>query len=267
MRVAFKTASKAVSKFFKKHGTKMLVMGACVGTVGAVVEGIRITPKAMEAIETAEIEKGEDLSVTEKIRVAGPLYLPCGIMALQAVACAIGCEVIHTKKEVALIGALTTTKAAYDEYRQIARDLTVTEKDGKEKKEVSLDQKIANGLAKKHFDEDDVPDSKIYGDYSEGLYKCRDKKTGQTFWSNQMRIEKAAAHCNTLMSNFTEPYISVGYFLDECGGEDCESKEGWSLERTGYIDVIFGSCVDKEGRPCLEINYRNDPSYVGDVFY
>ena len=267
MRVAFKTASKAVSKFFKKHGTKLLVMGACAGTVGAVVEGIRITPKAMEAIDKAQIEKGEDLTVAEKIKVAGPLYLPCGIMALQAVACAIGCEVIHSKKEVALIGALTTTKTAYDEYRQIARDLTITENDGKEKKEISLDQKIADGLAKKHFDEDNIPDNKIYGDYSEGLYKCRDSWTGQYFWSNQMRIEKAAAHCNVLLSDGTEPFISVGYFLDECGGNDCYSKEGWSIERTDFVEVLFGSCIDKEGRPCLEIRYRNEPSLVGDVFY
>lgn len=266
MRVALKTASKAVSKFFKKHGTKILVMGACAGTVGAVVEGVRTTPKAMEKLEEARIEKGEELTVAEKLKVAGPLYLPCGIMALQAVVCAIGCEVIHTKKEVALIGALTTTKAAYDEYRQIARDLTITEKDGKETKEVSLDQKIANGLAKKHFDEDDVPDSKIYGDYSEGLYKCRDSWTGQTFWSNQMRIEKAAAHCNSLMANGREAFIPIGDFLDECGGDYCKSNEGWDLARTGYIDIRFGSCIDKEGRPCLEINYIEKPSMIGDVF-
>ena len=263
MRVMLKSATKTVSKFFKKHGTKILVAGACAGTVGAVIEGIKVTPKAIEELEEAAYEKGEELSLVEKVKVAGPLYLPCGIMALQAVACAIGCEVVHRKKEVALIGTLTATKTAYDEYRQIARELKVTEDD----KEVDLDQKIANGLAKKHIDEDDIPDYKIYGDYSEGLYKCRCSRTGQTFWSNQMRIDKAVAACNKRLSTQSEAYIPIGDFLEEAGGDLCNSNEGWDLARTGYIDVAYGSCVDKEGRPCLEIHYRNEPMIVGDVFY
>ena len=263
MRVMLKSASKAISKFFRKHGTKLLVAGACAGTVGAVVEGIRVTPKAMERIDEAETEKGEELTIVEKVKVAGPVYLPCGILALQSVACVIGCEVIHRKKEVALIGALTTTKTAYDEYRQIARDIKVADSETGE--EVSVDQKVRDGLAKKHVKEDDIPDYKIYGDYSEGMYKCKDHVTGQYFWSNKIRIEKAALDLNNRMYSGQEECISHSEFLEECGGGDCDIGKGYRIKLTGEITPTFGTCEDKEGRPCIEMFQWNEPSERYDI--
>lgn len=265
MRVMFKTASKAISKFFKKHGTKILVAGACAGTIGAVVEGVRVTPKAMKKIEEATIEKGEELTLLEKVKTAGPLYLPCGIMALESVACAIGCEVVHKKKEVALIGTLTATKAAYDEYRQITKDLKMVDSETGE--EVSVEQKIRDGLAKKHIDEEDVPDYKIYGDYSEGLYKCRDSVTGQYFWSNQMRIENVCSELNKTLESGKDDKIPYGTFLRDVDGEDCEANIGFMLNSTGRLEPKFGTCRDKEGRPCLELGWGVDPDTLNDYFY
>ena len=263
MRVMFKSATKAISKFFKKHGTKLLVVGAVSGTVGAVAEAIIVTPKAIKKLEEAEEEKGEDLTILEKVKTAGPLYLPCGLLAAQSIACAIGCEVVHSKKEVVLISALTTTKTAFDEYKKVARELVDTEKEGKETKEVSLDQKIRNKMAENHVAKDDVSDRDIYGRYSEGLYKCRDSITGQYFWSNQMRIDKAAMDCNKLMDSGKETCIPHGTFIEEAGGESCDLPLAYELYQTGRIEPTYGTCKDKEGRPCLEIFYMNDP--VADI--
>ncbi len=261
MRVMFKSATKAISKFFKKHGTKLLVVGAVSGTVGAVTEAIIVTPKAIKKLEEAEEEKGEELTVVEKVKIAGPLYLPCGLLAAQSIACAIGCEVVHRKKEVVLLSALTTTKTAFDEYKKVARELVETEKEGEETKEVSLDQKIRNKMAQNHIDEEDVSDRNIYGRYSEGLYKCRDSITGQYFWSNQMRIDKAATECNADLRSGKECCIPHGTFLADAGGEECDLPLAFELDKNGRggIEPLYSPCMDKEGRPCIEISYRNDP--------
>lgn len=261
MRVMFKSATKAISKFFKKHGTKLLVVGAVSGTVGAVTEAIIVTPKAIKKLEEAEEEKGEELTVVEKVKTAGPLYLPCGLLAAQSIACAIGCEVVHRKKEVVLLSALTTTKTAFDEYKKVARELVETEKEGEEAKEVSLDQKIRNKMAQNHIDEEDVSDRNIYGRYSEGLYKCRDSITGQYFWSNQMRIDHAAGVCNGRMRTGQECCIPHGTFLEEAGGEECDLPLAFELDSKGNggIEPVYGTCRDKEGRPCVEISYMTDP--------
>ena len=261
MRVMFKSATKAISKFFKKHGTKLLVVGAVSGTVGAVTEAIIVTPKAIKKLEEAEEVKGEELTVVEKIKTAAPLYLPCGLLAAQSIACAIGCEVVHRKKEVVLLSALTTTKTAFDEYKKVARELVETEKEGEETKEVSLDQKIRNKMAQNHFDEEDVSDRNIYGRYSEGLYKCRDSLTGQYFWSNQMRIDNAAAKCNERMRSGQDCCIPHATFLEEAGGEECDLPIAFEIEENdkGRIEPMYSTCRDKEGRPCVEISYRYDP--------
>ncbi len=259
MRVLFKSATKSVSKFLKKHGTKLLVVGSVSGTVGAVAEGIIVTPKAIKKLEEAKAEKGEGLTVLEKVKTAGPLYLPCCAFAMQSIACSIACEVVHHKKEVVLLSALTTTKTAFDEYKKVARELVTTETDGDETKETSLDQKIKNKLAENHVMSDSVKDSDIYGRYSEGLYKCRDSITGQYFWSNQMLIDKAAMDCNKLMDSGKECCIPHGTFISEAGGEECDLPLAYELYTTGRIEPTYGTCKDREGRPCLEIFYANDP--------
>ena len=56
------------------HRNASIVL-TCLGGVGVVVTSVmavKATPKALKKIETAEQEKGEQLSKWEKVKIAGP---------------------------------------------------------------------------------------------------------------------------------------------------------------------------------------------------
>lgn len=59
-------------QFWHRNASTVLT---CLGGVGVVVTSVmavKATPKALEKLENAEQEKGEQLSKWEKVKIAGP---------------------------------------------------------------------------------------------------------------------------------------------------------------------------------------------------
>ena len=67
---------KNVKMFFKRNASTILTCAGGVGVVATAVVAVKDTPKAMQIIEQAEEVKGESLTVVEKIKYAGPVYIP-----------------------------------------------------------------------------------------------------------------------------------------------------------------------------------------------
>lgn len=64
------------SQFWHRNTSTVLTCLGGVGVVATTVMAIKATPKALKKIETAEQEKGEELSKWETVKVAGTTYLP-----------------------------------------------------------------------------------------------------------------------------------------------------------------------------------------------
>ena len=69
-------------KFLKKNGSTILTCMGVTGVVGTAIMAVKATPKALELIEDAKKEKGEDLTKLQTIVIAAPAYIPSDIFLL-----------------------------------------------------------------------------------------------------------------------------------------------------------------------------------------
>lgn len=75
------------SQFWHRNTSTVLTCLGGVGVVTTTVMAIKATPKALKKIETAEQEKGEELSKWETVKVAGTTYLPTILVGASTIAC------------------------------------------------------------------------------------------------------------------------------------------------------------------------------------
>ena len=55
--------------------------------IATAVVAVKSTPKALELLKEAEAEKGEELTRFEKIKTAGPVYVPSILIGSATLAC------------------------------------------------------------------------------------------------------------------------------------------------------------------------------------
>lgn len=110
-------------KFIKRNGATILTCIGGVGVVATTILAIKATPKAFVKMEKAEKEKGEDLTTFEKVKVAGPSYIPTVITGIGTLTCIFGANVLNKRQQAALVSAYTLVDSSYKEYKQKLKEL------------------------------------------------------------------------------------------------------------------------------------------------
>lgn len=98
----------------------------CLGGVGVVVTSVmavKATPKALKKIETAEQEKGEELSKWEKVKVAGPSYVPAVMIGAATVTCVIGANLLTSRRQANIASAYALVNELYKQYQNKVREI------------------------------------------------------------------------------------------------------------------------------------------------
>lgn len=86
------------SKLFLKKNTSTIL--TCVGAAGVIattVMAVQATPKALTLIKEEETIKGGDLTKLEKVKVAGPTYIPAAVTGVATIACIFGANVLNLR--------------------------------------------------------------------------------------------------------------------------------------------------------------------------
>ena len=83
-----------MKEFLRCNSSTILTCIGAVGVVATAVMAVKATPRALECIEEAREEKGEELTKFEVVNVAGPAYIPAVITGAATVACIFGANVI-----------------------------------------------------------------------------------------------------------------------------------------------------------------------------
>ena len=109
--------------FLKRNGSTILTGLAAVGVVSTAVMAVKATPKAIELLEKAKEEKGEELTKLEKVQVAGPSYIPSVVMGASTLICLFGANVLNKRHQAALVSAYTLVDSSYKEYKQKLKEL------------------------------------------------------------------------------------------------------------------------------------------------
>ena len=127
---------------FKHHAPTILTCLGAVGVVATAVLAVKATPKALEVLEAAKDEKGEDLTMLEKVNVAGPLYFPAALTGVATLVCIFGSNAINRKQQAALMSAYTMLDSTYKSYRHKVRELYGEEADAKVQEALEQDELV-----------------------------------------------------------------------------------------------------------------------------
>lgn len=126
-------------KFLKKNASTILT---CAGGAGVIITSViaaTATPKALALLENAKKEKGEDLTKTEKIKVAGPAYIPAVLIGASTIACIFGANALNQRQQAALMSAYALLDNSYKDYKKKIKELYGDDADSSVRNEIAKD--------------------------------------------------------------------------------------------------------------------------------
>lgn len=109
--------------FIKRNASTILTVVGAAGVVSTAVIAVKETPKALNLLEDAKKEKGEDLTKWEKVKIAGPVYAPSIITGAATIACVFASNIISKHQQASLMGAYALLDNSYKEYKKKTDEL------------------------------------------------------------------------------------------------------------------------------------------------
>lgn len=126
---------------------KSPIILSCAGAAGVVITtilAIRATPKAVRLLEDASdkhFDEGNgELTVVEKIKIAGPVYIPTVLAGVATVSCVLGSNFLTLKQQLSLASAYAIVDSSYRNYRDRLISLHGKETDIEVLDNISMDR-------------------------------------------------------------------------------------------------------------------------------
>ena len=208
-----------VRLFIKRNAPTILTCLGAVGVVATAVMAVKETPKALTLLENATEEKGEELTKFEKVKVAGPVYIPSIITGAATIACIFGSNIISKNQQAVLMSAYALLDNSYKEYKKKTDEL-YGEEAGKQ---------IRGEIAKDKYTGDEVSlddDKELFYDFYSGRYFESTKQ--EVLW----------AQYETNRSMFVNYSVGLNEYYDLLGLETRPEYEilGWTC---GQIEEMY----------------------------
>ena len=194
--------------FFKRNASTILTCVGGIGVVATTAVAVKDTPKAMQIIEKKTEEKGEDLTTIEKIKVAGPVYIPAVAIGVSTLACIFGANALSKRSQASLVSAYALLDNSYKEYKNKVEELYGEGADARVKGEVARDKYNADDISR-----DD--EKLLFYDYFSERY----------FESTMEEVMQAEYEINRELH--TKDYAYLNEFYDILGLDHIQS--GWDL--------------------------------------
>lgn len=234
--------------YLKRNAPTILTCVGAVGVVATTVTAVKSTPKALDILEKAKDEKGEDLTKLEIVKYAGPVYIPTIIFGVSTIACIFSANILNKRKQATLISAYALLDNSYKEYKK-----KVTELYGDK-----ADFEVTNEIAKDNYEEDTVINSSDDIENQQLFYDMYSKRyfttTNETVLSAEYAINKIMAQ---------DSYATLNEFYDLLGIPNVEYGDtiGWSAAQlfemhwTSWIDFNHKKTIFDDGLECYIIDF------------
>lgn len=248
-KINFAGAINITKNLVTRYSSEILVVTGIVGMLTTTVIAVKATPKAMQIIEEAKEEKGEELTKLETVKAAAKVYIAPAITAVTSTACIIGASKINRKRNAALATAYAISEAALNEYKDKVV-ATIGEKKERE---------IQDAIAKDDIDRVPVHTKEVFLT-DNGNTLCYDVMSGRYFRSSMESLKSAICDLNFQMMD--DVWVSLNDFYDTIGLKQTQQGDllGWSVT-DGKIQPRFSSQISEKGEPCLVLKYNIAPSY------
>lgn len=231
-----KDVGNMYKRFLHRNASTILTYLGGAGLIATSVMAVKATPKALDLIEKAKVEKGEELTKWETMKVSGKVYIPAVITGTATITCIFGANMLNKRKQAALISAYSLIDNSYKQYKQ-----KVVEIHGKDAHEEIMDaiaaEKAENiPVTGSYFSSSTDLQANIY----EGEELLFYEEYGQRFFTSTMeRVMNAEYHLNR---NYILRGVSVlNEFYDFLGLEptDYGSEVGWTPEDESMYWIEF----------------------------
>ena len=236
--------------FLKRNGSTILTCAGGIGVVATSVMAVKATPKALQLLEKAKEEKGEELTKMEVVNVAGRSYIPTVIVGASTVACIFGANILNKHQQAALMSAYALLDSSFKEYKDKVKELYGEE----------THQNIVNSIMVEKADDMYISNEYLCSncDLAVEAHDSEpkifyDEHSGRFFESTIEQVMSAEYHLN-------RNYILRGYsYLNEF-------YEFLGIEETDYGSVLGWAPTD-DGMYWIEFNHRKLTMDDGTEYY
>lgn len=249
----------------EKHSPAILTGLGIIGIGSTVIFAVRATPKALDLIDDAYLDKArcdhdemysmegdpvighklEYLGASDVVKATWKCYIPTVVMGAFTIACFIGSNRVSALRTAALSSAYSMTEKALNTYEQKVIDILGADKNEEIREEIVKDQL-------------DSSTDVVIPAYSTGSELCYDCLTGQYFWSDRESIREKVNDFNEML--LKDMYGDKNEWLISIGCNQVEDGDllGWNSDK--LLDVNIKSLVAPNGKPCLAVSYYTKPS-------
>ena len=234
--------------FIKKNASTILTTIGGVGVIATSIMAVKATPKALQSLEEAKEEKGDDLTKFEAAMVAGPAYIPSIVMGTTTIACIFGANILNKRQQAALMSAYAMVNSSYKEYKEKVRELYGEE----------ANDNVQTEIAKDKYNESEVMDA----DGEELFY---DEFSKRYFKSTKYKVQEAEYFINRDLIMMEAVPLNAFYDYLGIDGIDGGDEVGWStiLNFDSYwqVWIDFSHCKFKldDGTECTKIYMLAEP--------
>ena len=227
-----------LNQFLRKNGPTILTCIGAVGVVTTAALSVKATPKALQRLEEAKEEKGEELTKFEMVKAAGPSYIPAVISGVGTLACIFGANTLSRHQQAALSSAYALLDNSFKEYKAKLKELY-----GEEAHENIIDAIAAEKAGDVYIQNGYMCGSCDLAVEEHGTPRLfYDEHSGRYFEATIEQVITAEYHLN-------RNYILRGYsYLNEF-------YEFLGIEETDYGSVL-GWAPKDEGEYWIEFNHR-----------
>lgn len=233
--------------FLKRNGSTILTVLGGAGVVATAVTAVKATPKAIKLIEVYEEQKGEDLTTLEKVRVAGPHYIPAILICAGTIACIFGANVLNKRNQASLMSAYALIDNSYKAYKKKVAELYGEE----------THKEVISSIAKdKYTDDIRVDDNKMlfYDEFSHRYFESTLEDVIKAEYNTNRQLQ-----CNGVVY-LNEYYEFLGVEPSQVG-----TYLGWSsgILESHYcaerIEFDHWKVILEDGLECCIITLRYEP--------
>ena len=237
-------------RFIDRNSTTILTCVGSAGVIATAVLSAKATPKALQLIENAKEEKGEELTKLETVKAAAPVYIPAALVGASTIACVVGAQVLNKRKQAALMSAYALLDNSYKEYKKKVKELYGEE----------ADKNVKNELAKDKYEKQEIKVSE-----NPGMQLFYDEYSGRYFESTLETVLKAEYHINRLIATDYAAYLNEFYDLLGIDTVDYGDHIGWSIGQlsdtywVSWVEFEHTKITLDDGLECTIISIFTEP--------
>lgn len=235
--------------FLKRHASTILTYAGGVGVIATSVMAVKATPKAIALLENAKEEKGEDLTKIEKVKIAGPAYIPTVLIGVSTITCIFGANVLSQRQQAALMSAYALLDNSYKDYKKKVKELYGEDSDVRIKEEISKDK----------YNEDPYP-------IEDGKQLFYDEFSQRHFEATTEEVLRAEYEINRMLAANYGVYLNEFYELLGLEHTDYGDYLGWSTGELvdtflySWIDFHHTKVIMDDGLECTIISMGTEPT-------